>query len=163
MRVGLRTGERHFVFDVQRDGPCYRVHDGSVDHQVRAEIVDAESLLIEIDGTRHHVTFVQNGDTFCLAIAGESYVLSRQQLTAAGRHVDPISSPDILAPMPGKVIQVLVQPGNSVAGGDPLLILEAMKMETRLLAEGPGIIEAVNVNPGDLVEGGQVLAVIKYT
>jgi biotin carboxyl carrier protein len=65
--------------------------------------------------------------------------------------------------MPGKVIQVLVQPGNSVAGGDPLFILEAMKMETRLLAEGPGVVEAVNVNIGDLVEGGQILAVVRYS
>jgi len=162
MRIGLRHADGHVTLDVQRDGSTYRIQDGSADRMIRAELVGADGLVLEIDGTRHHVTFCRRDDTFLVAVAGETYVLTREQSAAAGHYVATVASPDIVAPMPGKVIQVLVKPGDAVANGDALLILEAMKMENRLLAEAPGVVEAVRVRAGELVDGGQVLAVLKY-
>jgi 3-methylcrotonyl-CoA carboxylase alpha subunit len=129
---------------------------------VRAEFVGTDGLLIEADGKRHYVTFVRDGDTFLLDIAGETYGLTREQPTSGGANISTTASPDIVAPMPGKVIQVIVQAGDHVTSGDTLMVLEAMKMETRLLAEAAGIVEAVHVKGGDLVNGGQVLAVMRY-
>jgi biotin carboxyl carrier protein len=59
--------------------------------------------------------------------------------------------------MPGKVLEVMVQPGQTVAKGEGLLILEAMKMENMLKAEEEGIIKSVNVSVGDAVEKNNVL------
>jgi len=64
--------------------------------------------------------------------------------------------------MPGKILQVLVQPEDRVSTSDPLLILEAMKMETRLVAEAAGTVREVRVSPGDMVNGGQTLLVLDY-
>jgi biotin carboxyl carrier protein len=61
------------------------------------------------------------------------------------------------APMPGKVLDVMVQPGQTVAKGEGLLILEAMKMENMLKAEQEGTIKSVNVSMGDAVEKNNVL------
>jgi biotin carboxyl carrier protein len=61
------------------------------------------------------------------------------------------------APMPGLVVRVQVEVGQDVAGGTPVVVLEAMKMENQLKTAGPVRITAVRVAPGQAVEKGQVL------
>ncbi len=62
------------------------------------------------------------------------------------------------APMPGTVLRVDVREGQEVAAGEPLMVLEAMKMELAVSAPAAGTVTAVMVRPGDLVARGQVLA-----
>jgi acetyl/propionyl-CoA carboxylase alpha subunit len=64
---------------------------------------------------------------------------------------------EVVAPMPGTVIRVLVEPGASVAARQPLVVLEAMKMETPLVAPYEATVRAVHVGEGDRVAGGAVL------
>jgi biotin carboxyl carrier protein len=59
--------------------------------------------------------------------------------------------------MPGTVIRVLVEPGATVAARQPLLVLEAMKMETPLVSPYEATVRAVHVGEGDRVAGGAVL------
>jgi biotin carboxyl carrier protein len=61
------------------------------------------------------------------------------------------------APMPGLVVRVLVVPGDQVAAGQGLVVLEAMKMENELRAPAGGIVRSVSAVPGQAVEKGQVL------
>ncbi len=61
------------------------------------------------------------------------------------------------APMPGLVVRVLVVPGDRVAAGQGLVVLEAMKMENELRAPAGGIVRSVSAVPGQAVEKGQVL------
>lgn len=63
----------------------------------------------------------------------------------------------INAPMPGKIVEVKVQPGASVKKGDVAVILEAMKMENEIRVGQDGTIVSVEVSAGDMVEGGSVL------
>jgi pyruvate carboxylase subunit B len=58
---------------------------------------------------------------------------------------------EVRAPMPGLVLKVAVEPGQSVAAGDSLLVLEAMKMENELRAPGDTVVKAVHAAPGDAV------------
>jgi acetyl/propionyl-CoA carboxylase alpha subunit len=64
---------------------------------------------------------------------------------------------EIVAPMPGTVIRVLVEPGATVAARQPLVVLEAMKMETPLVSPYEATVRAVHVGEGDRVAGGAVL------
>ena len=64
---------------------------------------------------------------------------------------------DVVAPMPGLVLEVSVSEGDEVKKGDPLLILEAMKMENVIKSPGDATISKVNVQPKDTVEKGFVL------
>lgn len=64
---------------------------------------------------------------------------------------------DIKAPMPGLVVNVLVQPGQQISKGDALLVLEAMKMENILKSPGDGEVKKVLVSKGEKVEKNQVM------
>ena len=68
---------------------------------------------------------------------------------------------DLAAPMPGKITKVLGKKGQEVFKGDPILVMEAMKMEYTLKAEGPGLIEAIECKVGDQVTLGKVLVRLK--
>ena len=63
----------------------------------------------------------------------------------------------VKAPLAGSVSKVLVEKGQSVAAGDTLVVLEAMKMETEITAPADGVVADVPVAVGDAVQGGQVL------
>ena len=61
------------------------------------------------------------------------------------------------APMPGKILEVKVSNGQSVAAGELLLVMEAMKMEHRIVAPSDGVITTVNFSTGDQVQQGDIL------
>ena len=67
----------------------------------------------------------------------------------------------VAAPMPGAVLAVHVAPGATVVAGDPLVTLEAMKMEHVVVAPGPGTIGSVEVGASDQVRRGQTLIVLE--
>jgi acetyl-CoA/propionyl-CoA carboxylase biotin carboxyl carrier protein len=67
----------------------------------------------------------------------------------------------VVAPMQGTILKVSVVEGQQVAAGDPLMVLEAMKMETTIAAPGPGTVRGLTVVAGDTVGGGQTLAVVE--
>ncbi len=67
----------------------------------------------------------------------------------------------VRAPMPGRIVQVLVGEGDTVEAGAGLVVVEAMKMENLLTADAPGEVTAVHVAAGDAVEAGQDLVVVQ--
>jgi pyruvate carboxylase subunit B len=78
-----------------------------------------------------------------------------RSLTGTGDRRKPL---DVLkAPMPGLVVRVPIKPGDAVAAGTGLVVLEAMKMENELKAPAAAVVKAVRVTPGEAVEKGQVL------
>lgn len=109
-------------------------------------------LLLAIDGRRHRVRYWRQGPVLHLHLRGE---ILRVQLEDPDedRGSDPsVASPVLRAPMPGKVLEVLVEEGQEVSAGTPLVRLEAMKMEIDLDAPGDGVVGSVFVRAGDLVE-----------
>lgn len=78
-----------------------------------------------------------------------------RDLTAAA--AGPAGPQPLVAPMPGLIVRVNVQPGDDVTPGQGLVVMEAMKMENELRAAGAGKVKAVRVSPGTAVEKGAVL------
>jgi biotin carboxyl carrier protein len=68
-----------------------------------------------------------------------------------------VQQKQLKAPMPGMVLEVIVQAGDTIKAGDKLVVLEAMKMENVLQASADGIIKKINVTKGEAVNKGEVL------
>lgn len=79
---------------------------------------------------------------------------------ASGASSNAIATGDVVAPMQGTIVKVLVTVGQEVKVGDAVVVLEAMKMENQLQADKAGTVKAINVQPGDKVGAGDVLVVI---
>jgi biotin carboxyl carrier protein len=105
--------------------------------------------------------------TFCFKVNGSVYTSTISDkydrlIDQLGMKVGVVQhSGDVKAPMPGLVVEVPVAVGQTVAKGDKVLILEAMKMENVIKAAGDGVIKAVHVSKGMAVEKGQLLIEIE--
>ncbi len=71
-----------------------------------------------------------------------------------------VTGEEVVAPMPGKILQLKVKEGDQVKEGNALLILEAMKMENEIIANSSGTVKKINVAINDMVDTGDVLMVI---
>jgi biotin carboxyl carrier protein len=76
---------------------------------------------------------------------------------ALGKSATGVGSGSLIAPMPGRVVKILVSEGEVVGHGAPAIIVEAMKMENELHAPTAGVVRRVAVHEGDTVDAGQVL------
>lgn len=162
MQIGYRGAGRHVVVGVHRDGPGrFTASVDGAEHAVEAALVDASTIQLRVGDAWQVAHVVRLGGATHVWIAGEVYVLTPESAAAAidhGVHLQP----KVVAPMPGKVLQVLVEVGQSVAAGDGLVIVEAMKMEHRIAAEAEAVVRAVHVVAGQMVDGGAVLIELEY-
>ncbi|MEJ7832963.1 MAG: biotin carboxylase N-terminal domain-containing protein [Nocardioides sp.] len=141
-----------------RDG--YAVEGYSVVEVRGAQATSLEtSVTLEVDGVT---------TTYDVAISGAAVDVDSARghvrLTTVPRFVDPadaVVSGSLLAPMPGTVVRVAVEPGAQVAAGDVVLVLEAMKMQHTVSAPTAGTLTEINVETGTQVAAGEVLAIVK--
>jgi biotin carboxyl carrier protein len=140
------------AWDVRIDGKQVSV-DAVAAGDCLSVRVDGRVIDLLLDGTPPNLTFVASGARGAATIETERTraSLSLHRGTAAkGAEV-------VTAPMPGRIVRVMVAPGDSVESGAPLIVIEAMKMENELHALHPARIGAVLVKAGDTVEGGAKL------
>jgi biotin carboxyl carrier protein len=95
--------------------------------------------------------------TIDVAVGPSHFEFEILQEGAARRRSGGLASHEVVAPMPGKVLKVIVAEGDEVASGAPLIVLEAMKMETTLYAESAAVIVKIHVAAGAMVDHGAVL------
>jgi 3-methylcrotonyl-CoA carboxylase alpha subunit len=114
------------------------------------------TLTVALDGVRGHATVLDHGSETAVFLAGENWRLVEIDPLAAHEGDDP-GAGRLTAPMPGRVTQLLVGVGDIVRRGEPLMIIEAMKMEHMVAAPVDGTVEAVRFAVGDLVEEGAEL------
>lgn len=113
-----------------------------------------QAELISINRADKTVVLRLNGTTYHASIADPlDQMVNRMGLSVAA--ASKIS--DIKAPMPGLVLSVQVQEGQEVQHGEPLLVLEAMKMENLIKSPGSGRVKRIHVSNGNTVEKNQLL------
>jgi biotin carboxyl carrier protein len=135
-----------FQWDINKvsDGYFHILHDNK---SYRAELVNA-------DIATKTITFKINGRNYSVELK-DKFDLLLEKMGMNQTAANKVNS--IKAPMPGLIIDLKINAGDTVKQGDPLLILEAMKMENILKSPGEGVIKKVKVKKGDNVEKGQVL------
>ncbi|HUR06244.1 MAG TPA: biotin carboxylase N-terminal domain-containing protein [Nonomuraea sp.] len=125
------------------------------------ELITAEPyrIVLERGGVRHAFEIAHYDGKVCVDSPSGSV-----ELTPAPRLPEPVEQVapgSLLAPMPGSVLRVEVEPGDRVAKGQAVLVLEAMKMEHQIAAPADGVVSGVHVEKGQQVEAGAVLAIIQ--
>ncbi|WP_317443977.1 acetyl/propionyl/methylcrotonyl-CoA carboxylase subunit alpha [Streptomyces collinus] len=130
---------------------------GPVADGVRVVHADARTVVLEVDGVRRK---------FEVARYGDQVYVGATRLTALPRFPDPtaqLAPGSLLAPMPGTVVRVAdgLAEGATVTAGQPLIWLEAMKMQHQITAPAAGTLTALHAKPGQQVEPGLLLAVVR--
>ena len=130
----------------------------------KINIEDGKTLVIKYlglgdlneDGTRN-VKFELNGMRREVAVQDKTAIASVKQVTLA----DPEDKSQVGASIPGAVTRVDVKPGDKVAENQVIAVVEAMKMETSIVARIDGVVDEILVKPGQTVVAGELLATIK--
>lgn len=118
-----------------------------------------EESSVSLDGASHPFWLVRTGDVTWVSHGGESWCL-REEETAPRQTGRAVANGEIRSPMPGTVIKVLVERGEMVQSGQPLVVVEAMKMEHVLTASVAGSATPL-VRTGDQVAVDDVVAQIE--
>ena len=126
---------------------------------LEAHGVDPGAVDLTVDGLRRRLAISLSPETVFVhsPFGSDDLAVVPRFLPAAGAE----SEGALTAPMPGVVVRVHVAAGDKVAPDDPLVVLEAMKMEHTVRASDPGVVSDVRVSVGDQVAGGDVVAVLE--
>lgn len=130
-------------------------------YNVEIEDLDAVPIVVNVDGERFEVARDSGGPAGTpesqVSAGGAADMALWTAPAVAPRPTAAIGAKVMVAPMPGAVLAVKVQPGDTVAYGDEILVLEAMKMKSSLRTEQAGTIAKVLVTAGQSVAAGDAL------
>jgi biotin carboxyl carrier protein len=141
-------------FRVTLDGTARLVDARPLRPGTRSLVIDDQSFLVDLDPRRTGLA-ASVGDTETLLQVEDA--LHRRLARAAGSRASVARGEAIRAPIAGKVVKVLVSPGDQVSPGTSVIVLEAMKMENELVAERGGTVTALHKSAGQAVDTGDLL------
>lgn len=144
----FKTSDGRKEIEAHRDGLTF-IHGATLVHM-------GNEIWLEMGGRKHKATAAKVGDTWWVHVLGHTLQFETIESGASGADDDG----GLTAPMPGKILDVLVSVGQNVKAGDALMVMEAMKMEHKIVAGHDGIVEAVNYNTGDqVIQGAELLSI----
>jgi len=153
----VRDGDREFSITAHYRPGGYLLELPGGEMPVRGEYGPDEELLADLGGARFRATVVRKGAERTVLFRGTSHRLTLQDPCASGEQE--AAGGRLTAPMPGKVIALMVEAGTEVEKGAPLVILEAMKMEHTITAPRAGTVTALHFPVGALVgDGAELIA-----
>jgi biotin carboxyl carrier protein len=142
-------------FVVSLDGEARVVDAVRLDEHSLSLVMNGESVDVSVIGERStgQLTVLVDGVTVPVTVNGQRR-FGRQDMAAGG------GPQRVVAPMSGKIVRVMAGRGAAVERRQPLIVIEAMKMENELRATHAGVVSDVHVKEGDSVEAGALLLVV---
>ena len=168
MQYEIDIGGRRLQVVVTRSGDGFAVSvDGRL-HHVDAARIDAHTLSLVVDSVQsNEVSFAADpiGGLLNVHVGATPVAVMLNGRRRWGRREEGAgtgSGPQrLVAPMPGKVVRVLVKAGDLVAARQPVVVVEAMKMENELRASREGTVAEIHASEGMSVDAGALLVVIQ--
>jgi biotin carboxyl carrier protein len=156
--IHWRVGDRDVVCRIEgsKDRGVFHIAGNAIPFHV------LDAAHIEIAGVRHRFYAVQNRASTMVWLNGRTYDFHRFQKTAA-RTTTGTGSGEVRAIMPGKLLRVAVNAGDTVTANQAVAVMESMKMESVLTAPLAGRVTEVRFKPGEVVEMGDIVVVIDAT
>jgi 3-methylcrotonyl-CoA carboxylase alpha subunit len=161
----FEVGGEQYRLQVEASADGYRVRIGDRTYLVRGQSHADGQLDLLVDGQRHRIYTARSADSpnrRLLWLAGQTWTVTAVD-PRVRRNVQAVQQTEgtVSATVPGQVRAIQVAVGDKVSAGDPLLMLEAMKMEMRILAPKGGTVSKINCAVGDVIERGQGLVEIE--
>ena len=166
MRLYLQSGERNFEMEVTRQGEALRVREGNRTWTVSLDGRAPGCRRAWIDGRRVDFAWARRDDAAVISIDGLEIpmqvrdartALLEQAASAVPRAAGPAT---VRAPIPGLVTKIRLRVGARVKRHEPVLILDAMKLENEITSPREGVLRSIDVKPGQAVDRGQVLFIV---
>jgi biotin carboxyl carrier protein len=158
------VGAEEFQIEVRGDGDAFTVVFDGRTHRVEIAPVVPSSYTLIVDGVPHGLALQDRSASWALSLDGVAHVVEvtrAERAASAGTARAAAGGGEIRAPMPGLLVSVQVADGTAVAAGQPVAIMEAMKMQMELRAPRPGTVRRISVAAGQELASGQVLMIIE--
>jgi len=154
------------MIEVTGESGRFRVTIGGEVWDVDASLSPQGIASLLIGGASYVADVAAEDSVFVVDVAGEIYRIeieeeTRHIIRTRGGAPGGPGGQIVKAPMPGRVTQVAVRAGDVVKAGDPLLVIEAMKMENEFRAKAGGTVKEVRVTAGEAVNPGDVLVILE--
>ena len=171
MSVDVTVNGRSWKVDIERGGERggFTVTTEGKRRHVDVSWIDAGTLSLVENGRAHEIRFHPRGENGAVGVEVggviyEASIAKRGRVRvsdSAGTHAfDAVAAVSIKAPMPGRVVRLLVGIGDRVSARQGVVVVEAMKMENELRTPRGGIVKEIAAAPGAAVESGAVLLVV---
>jgi biotin carboxyl carrier protein len=166
VKYDVTIGKKTYSVEIERaTETLYAVIVDGTRFEVDARNSGNDLWTMLIGHNTHDIDIVAQNGSFELAVNGEMFtadVIDEQRKSLLNRKGKFVAEgpQEIKAPMPGKVVKVLVKPGDTVNEGDGLVIVEAMKMENLLKSAINGVVQKVFVTEGQAVEARMPLVTV---
>ena len=161
MKLLATVDGRRVSVEVRAESDGYRVvMDG------RTLAVDARrggpgAMSLIVDGSSFAALLERRAEGYTVHLREDTFEVALAEGARAGTPARAVSGPlRVTAPMPGRLVRVLVEPGQQVAAGQGLVVMEAMKMENELRAARAGRVAEVHARERQAVEAGALLVVL---
>lgn len=164
MKYSILVGDTVHLVEIREEGGSRALYwDGKpIDLQIPEKLSNHKTSIL-IDGRPYEISWKKNDDFINVVLNQSVYKVGvnrgtkqRKQGKKGGAHEEIVS-----APMPGMVVDLKVKPNQEVKTGEPLIILEAMKMENELRCPIDGMVTKICVKSGQKVEKGEKLIILK--
>lgn len=157
MKLMYGSGNDKYLVDVTGKDRCFTIEIDGQRHV--AEIVSAKEngFIFQMDGQKYKTQIASTKEEHFINLNGRNFILKRIDAEKQRRKVQTGSSEDLKAPMPGKILKVMVKNDDLVEIGQPLIIMEAMKMEYTIKSHKNGKVIKLSLKEGDQVNLGQML------
>ncbi len=142
---GKLNNEKFEIEIIKKKGNELLISRDGKKHIARLLAIDSENktITIKIDGERFEVKLTDEYDVLLQSLGMDAASIKKVN--------------ELKAPMPGVVVDIMVSIGDTVVKDDPLVVLEAMKMENMLKSPSNGVISSINIKKGETVEKNRVL------
>ena len=155
--VALDLNGARFEIEAHGHDGSYHMRHGEHQGEVRGAQLDAQGLSARLDGIARRWPLQANAQRVLLHDAQGHRHRFERAAAFAWTAAASAGGNQVIAPMPGRIVMVKAQPGDSVTEGQELLVMEAMKMELALKAPRAGVIERIGASQGDFVDADAVL------
>ena len=159
MKVTFWSKNKEYILNLkERSGDSILASLNGREYPVHFSVINEDEILLNINGKIYNALIDSNSSAYLVYLNGKSYRWEKQSASKILKENKAITSiKDINTSMPGRIVKVLLKEGDKVKEGQPVLILEAMKMQNEIKSPQSGKLIRIKPKAGDSVEAGSLL------